>query len=213
VIILSICAALLVENFTAADIWKARGSVILGVNSLLALMCFAPVYGFFHRMTCADSWLFPRLDGEWDAEICSNWPRIRRTYEAARSKKEQFNAMADPLGPQEELERITKAKVTIKSSLLTIEVRLEPENSKRISKTRFVRPLWNKPERPELTYVFQQIDTGPISVTDETKHFGAGLLEYDSESGELFGEYWTQRAEKSGFNTAGKVTLRRRSQS
>lgn len=209
VIVLIICAMLLVENLSALGVWKARGTVIMGVNVLVLAMCHPTVYGVVHRITLADFWLFPRLDGEWDAEICSNWPRIRRTYEAARSKKEQFDAMSDPLGPAEETARITKAKVTIKSSLLTIEMRLEPENSKRNSTTRFVRPLWNRPQPPELTYVFKQIDPGPIAVTDDPEHFGAGLLHYDPVSKSLVGQYWTQRAERSGFNTAGRIALTR----
>lgn len=206
-IVLIICAMLLVENLSALEVWEARGTVIVGVNILVLAMCHPAVYGVIHRITLADFWLFPRLDGDWDAEISSNWPRIRRTYEAARSKKEQFDAMSDPLGPADETDRVTKAKVTIKSSLLTIEMRLEPENSKRNSTTRFVRPLWNPPLQPELTYVFQQIDPNPVAVTDEPEHFGAGLLHYDAVSKSLVGQYWTQRAERSGFNTAGRIML------
>lgn len=205
-----ICAIVLVEGgASSAEIWARRGSVILAVNLLVGALCIPRVFAVAHAISFAKYWWFPLLDGEWSAEIHSNWPRIRKMHEAARAKGARFDALADALSPTEQAEGITLAKVTIRSSLILFSFRLEPLGSVRISRSRFVRPLWRKPDLPELTYVYEQVDSGQVAATDARRHFGAGIICYDSDSDTLAGEYWTQRREDLGFNTAGTIRLTR----
>jgi hypothetical protein len=142
------------------------------------------------------------------AEIRSNWPRIKATMKAART-----SGRFDPLTGDVDSEAeggLTRAAVTIRTTLLNIRIRLTPENTQRVSKTRFVLPRWSKPQEPELSYLFEQVDDGPVQPTDERAHFGAAHLVYDEDSDTLRGEYWTERRGESGINTAGTIVLRRR---
>lgn len=65
-------------------------------------------------------------------------------------------------------------------------------------------------DAPELTYVYEQFDPGPIAVTDTKNHYGAGHLIYNAKQDQFAGEYWTQRNGDRGLNTAGTLVLRRR---
>ena len=192
---------------SAEDVWARRGMVVLALNVVVAALCIPSVFAIFHAVTFARFWWFPRPDGEWTAELRSNWPRIRRTYEAARSKRDVFDALTDPLVEGEA--EVVSAKVTIRSSLLLISIVLEPDGSERISRSRFVRPQWLKPALPELSYLYEQTDPKEVAPTDSRRHFGAGVVTYDAERDVIAGEYWTQRREEAGFNTAGTITMRR----
>lgn len=190
-----------------AEIWGARGAVILLINLLVIALNVRWILRLFHVVTFAKYWWFPWLDGEWEAEVRSNWPKIERTLEAARSK-ERFNPLAEEVDAGAP-GAVTFAAVTIKTSLLAIAMRLEPRETQRLSKSRFVLPCWRRPGDPELTYVYEQVDDGHVATTDAHRHFGAAHLVYDPDTDTLRGEYWTERRGESGINTAGTVVLRR----
>ena len=190
-----------------ARIWGARGAAVLLVNLLLVALAVPPVLRWIHRLSFAQHWWFPWLDGEWIAEIRSNWPRVRHTLEAARSGT-VFNAFTQEI-PETEEGALTLAQVTIRVRLVTMEIILKPQGTQRISKSRFVRPQWRKPLPPEISYVYEQIDDGALAVTDARRHFGAGHLVYDADTDTLRGEYWTQRRGDAGINTAGAIVLKR----
>ena len=208
--VITICGLIVVGQIgSAADVWARRGLVVLALDALVAALCVPRVFAIFHAVTLARLWWFPRLDGEWSAELRSNWPRIRRTFEAARARRAVFDALADPLTEDEAEAGLIQARVTIRSSLLVVSIELEPLGSSRISRSRFVRAQWLKPALPELAYLYEQIDAGIVAPTDGRRHFGAGVVVYDKERDEITGEYWTQRREDAGFNTAGTITMRR----
>jgi hypothetical protein len=191
-----------------AQIWGARGAVILILNLLLIVLNFRPLLRFIHIITFARHWWFPWLDGTWDAEIRSNWPTIERTLDAARSSR-RFDPLSHAAAPDAP-GALTRATVTIRTTLLAMTIRLVPEGTQRVSKSRFVRPRWVKPGEPELTYIYEQIDDGAIAVTDARRHFGAARLVYDADTDTLRGEYWTERRGETGINTAGMIVLKRR---
>jgi hypothetical protein len=195
---------------TPAQIWGYRGAVLIVVNGFVLALCIPKVFGIVHRITFAGAWLFPLLDGEWDAEIRSNWPRIRRTFEAARTHGPRFDASSDPLSPEEEAEGLILAKATIRSSLISISMKVEPVSSTRVSRTRFAMPQWRKPDLPELSYVYEQVDPGVIAQHDSRRHSGAGVVSYDPDADVIMGEYWTARSEHLGLNTAGTIRMVRR---
>jgi hypothetical protein len=195
---------------SSAEIWTRRGTVLLIVSALVTALSVPWVFGLLHTILFARFWWFPNLNGEWESTIRSNWPRIRKTFEAARDQVTSFDPMRDMLSDDEAGESVTRAKVTIRTSLILFSIKLEPVGSNRISRTRFVRPEWNKPALPELSYVYEQFDPDEVAQTDVRKHFGAGVVSYDADTDTLTGEYWTQRREDVGFNTAGTITLKRK---
>lgn len=206
----AVCLLLLVDaGATGASVWSKRTWFLAGLGGLLAALDISAVYRVVHKLILGDLWLFPLLDGKWDAVLTSNWPRIRRTYLTAKAGGPPFDVLSDSLTPDEEKEQFIEAEVTFKSSLFHISMVLRPKGSERVSRTRFARPLWRKHELPELSYVFEQEDPEPVAHTDDRKHFGAGILRYDSEDSKISGEYWNNRKEAAGFNTAGTIRMKR----
>lgn len=192
---------------SAEAIWARRSLIGTVLLLVLGLLNIPFVFGVVHRISFAQHWMFPRLDGRWKGELHSNWPRIERTFDTARKGGPPFDALTDELTPEEEGRRYTEADVTITSSLFLISMTLRPVGSERTSRTRFVRPLWRKPDRPELSYVYEQEDLAPVELTDVPEHFGAGIVRFDSEMGKLSGRYWTDRSWNAGLNTAGVIQL------
>lgn len=185
--------------------WPSKIGLL--ISGLIVLLSIRPVLRGLHLITFAKYWWFPWLDGEWRAEIRSNWPKVQRMYLAAKHDVPQFDALAAP--PTDADELVTMALVTIKSSLFEISIEITPEGTDKISRTRFVRPRWAKPDRPELSYVYAQLDNAVLVPTDTREHFGAGIIEYIERTGELSGHYWTNRKAQAALNTAGTIIMRR----
>lgn len=194
---------------SAEMIWARRNLIGTILLVTLGLLNIPLVFALFHYVFFARFWMFPRLDGKWKGQLYSNWPRIERTFDTARNGGPPFNAITDQLTPEEEARRYVEAEVTITSSLFLIVMTLRPVGSQRASRTRFVRPLWRSPDRPELSYVYEQEDQQPVSLTDVPEHFGAGIIRYDAETADLFGKYWNDRRADAGLNSAGMIRLTR----
>lgn len=210
VVLASVCLFIFLDGgASTVELWARRGFFVMLVLGVLGALSIPSVFGFFHKLTFAKYWMFPLLDGHWKAELCTNWPRIRRTYNSAKSGGPPFDALVDPLSDAEEQERFVEADVIIRSSLFMISLTLRTGGAKRVSRTRFVRPLWRSEELPELSYVFEQEDFGALAKTDARKHYGAGIVRYDPTTEALTGEYWNDRREDAGLNTAGTIHMRR----
>lgn len=128
-------------------------------------------------------------------------------YLAAKRDVPQFDAIAAPLTDADEL--VTMASVTIQTSLFEISIEITPDGTNKVSRTRFVRPRWAKPDRPELSYVYAQLDNAALAPTGTRQHYGAGIVEYIERTGELAGHYWTNRKAQAALNTAGTIVMRR----
>ena len=128
-------------------------------------------------------------------------------YKAAKRETPKFDALAAPLTEADEL--VTMASVTIESSLFDISIEITPDGTKKVSRTRFVRARWAKPDRPELSYVYEQLDNATLAPTDARQHHGAGVVEFIAKTGELSGHYWTNRKAEAALNTAGTIVIRR----
>lgn len=175
VIVVTLALLALVDGGESSlEIWGRRGAVMVVVSTLVAIMSIPQVFAFFHWLLLAKYWWFPRLDGEWDATIRSNWPRIRKTYHTARDDGARFDAIGGALSDEEKKESVTRARVTIKSSLILFSIELKPENSKRISRTRFVRPIWVKPSLPELSYIYEQFEPEEVGPYGRAPPFRRG---------------------------------------
>lgn len=194
----------------SASVLAARYIVPTVIIILLLLLNLPVMFEIVHKLTFAKYWLFPNLNGDWDAVIITNWPRIRRTYESAKNGGPPFDSITDKLTVNEEANRVSKANVTIKSSLFSFSMIVRPVGTVRESRTRFVRPARLNDGLSELSYVFEQIDPDSVETTDSKKHFGAGVVVYDPDTDEIRGDYWSDRREDAGLNTAGTIRMSRK---
>lgn len=191
---------------TPADILKWSSRIVTLLTCLSLLLSWTPALRFVHWITLGRLWWFPWLEGQWRAEIRSNWPKIERLYEAAKGKGRRFDALTEPITEADS--KVTGADVRIKVGLFEIEIEIVPDGTERCSTTDYVRPSWTKPERPKLSYVYTQVDPLPVAPTDTRMHSGAGIVQVMS-NGELRGEYWTNRKGENGLNTSGTIIIRR----
>lgn len=191
---------------TSADLIKWWGRIVTFLTCLGLLLNWTPALRFVHWATLGRIWWFPWLDGKWRAEIRSNWPQVERLYLAAKGSAPQFDALTEPITKADE--KVTGADVTIKVGLFEMEIEIVPDGTEKCSTTDYVRPSWEKPKKPKLSYVYIQIDQLPVAPTDTRMHSGAGIVEFMS-SGELRGEYWTNRKGENGLNTSGTIIIRR----
>lgn len=189
------------------DLFDWSSKIALLISVLIVLLSIRPILRVLHLVTFARHWWFPWLDGEWRAEIRSNWPRVERLYKAAKRETPKFDALASPLADGDEL--VTMASVTIETSLFDISIAIRPDGTSKVSRTSFVRARWAKPDLPQLSYVYKQEDTAAHAPTDARQHHGAGIVEFDSKSGKLSGHYWTDRKAEAALNTAGTIVMRR----
>lgn len=208
-LVIVICVGLLRFGYaeTPRDLLEWSSKIALFISGAIILLSIRPVLRALHLITFAQHWWFPWLDGKWRAEIRSNWPKVERMYKAAKREVPKFDALAAPLTEADEL--VTWASVTIESSLFDISIEITPDGTNKVSRTRFVHARWAKPDRPELSYVYSQVDTAALPPTDTRRHYGAGIVEFISATGELSGHYWTDRKADAALNTAGTILLRR----
>jgi len=207
-IVVLICAVLLGYGYadTPNDLLEWSSKIALVISGLIVLLSIRPVLRTLHAVTFAKYWWFPWLDGEWRAEIRSNWPKVERMYLAAKQETAKFDAMTAPPATADEL--VTMAFVTIESSLFGMSIEITPDGTNKISRTRFVRPRWARPDRPELSYVYLQTDPTLLASTDARQHYGAGIVEFIEKTGELTGHYWTNRNAEAALNTAGTIVMK-----
>ena len=77
-------AALLLTSGSASALWKVQGVVVAVVNALIFLLTLRPVFLWLYRISKAELWWFPLLDGKWTGEVRSNWHRVKAQMEAAQ---------------------------------------------------------------------------------------------------------------------------------
>jgi hypothetical protein len=191
----------------AISLWEYGDAIVSMVSLGVLMLTLRPVFLFLYRHSFADRWCFPLIDGEWSGELRSNWPRVHAMMLASKGERSPFDTLSDEL-PDGEL--VTRLEATVTCSLLDIVMEVRIPDSKRFSRTIFVRPQWIRPSAPVITYVYDQVDHGDIAVTDAPRHRGSGVLEYDRSSDQLRGEYWTNRQASKGLNTAGSVIFSRK---
>jgi hypothetical protein len=189
------------------QVWGAKSILLAIPNGLIFLLTIRFVFRWVHRVTFARFWLFPLLDGEWEGEVHSNWPRIRAMMEAARGAAPSFNVLSDRIPEHVEVQPVP-IRATIESGLLDIKIKLV------MSETRYSHTVFVKPERlangkSRLYYVYQQQEDAAVDVTDTSRHQGAACLDFDPVTGVLSGIYWTERKSELGLNTAGRIRLQR----
>lgn len=195
----------LVDPHAAEGLWGLKGAVLGAPTLIIFLLTIRPIFRWVHGASFARVWLFPLLDGEWEGEVHSNWPRIEAMMIAARDDGPRFNAMSDELPQQPPIPISAK----IVSGLFDYRIVLRMSDT-RWSYTVFVKPVWCKPDLPRLYYVYRQQEDGQVVVTDRQQHTGAAYLDFHADAETLAGAYWTERQSELGLNTAGRIRLRRK---
>lgn len=157
---------------------------VLGQTSLFARICRLP----FLRE------ILPDLDGRWEGEVQSNWPRTQQR---------------EGLGSADLLPR--RATITIKARLLSVTVVLDTKDGYSSSKAVLVGISRDEAsDRCRLAYVYENT-TPNQEQTDESSHLGSAILTLGERDGQgvLQGRYWTNRNWSRGLNTAGIACFRK----
>lgn len=89
-----VCLVIIFQGGDAVtSVLAARYIVPTVTITFLLLLNIPVIFGIVHKLTFAKYWLFPNLNGDWDAVIVTNWPRILRTYESAKNGGPPFDAI------------------------------------------------------------------------------------------------------------------------
>lgn len=138
--------------------------------------------------------MLPALDGRWEGELRSNWPR---TQQGGASEP------ADLL--------VRRATMIIKARLLSVSIVLDTEDGYSTSRAVLVGVARDTAsDRCRLAYVYENT-TPNQDQTDESSHLGAAMLTLDERGREVIleGRYWTNRNWSRGLNTAGIARFRK----
>lgn len=197
------------------DVTMPGRYAILFINLLLVALSLKLVWrtAWRHLKPLRD-W-FPDLNGTYEVELQHNWPIQSRLLEAA-AKGEPFDPrLPDTVIP--ELGSVTlKAKIDLGFYAVRMTMwseRIENGETKidrsRSLTTTLIRPCDGHPHR--LVYTYQQVNRRDrVGPSDDTSFEGSAILNIeDVESGELRGQYWTNRAWHKGLSTAGNIVLKR----
>jgi hypothetical protein len=158
-----------------------------------------------------NEWIYPDLNGDWDVELKSNYPRIDALLKSAKG-------VAPPVDFRSENESLLpelgtyKMRARIRQSWAEIEMELwNPAIAGPIkeSKTLIVEPFRGKGGRHGLAYVFEQTNETDV-VSDDSKFRGAAWIERHRDDINVFcGRMWTDRMWRLGMNTAGDLRFTR----
>lgn len=156
---------------------------------------------------------YPDLNGVWDVEVSSNWPRIDAMIQAARGT-----------GPNIDVNSATEAQLppllavnleaTITQRWSRIDIILCPLAGSagpiKESKADIVEPFKREDGTRGLGYIFEQenIGQGPH---DDPRFRGAGWIVQDRKDPNVMtGRMWTDRRWRQGLNTAADLRFVRR---
>lgn len=154
---------------------------------------------------------FPDLNGEWDVELSSNWPRQYHLIQAAAGFDGNFDIRTCPEADLAPLQ-LVKLKAEISQTWWGFEMTMwNPQADTPIegSDTIMVEPFPAKGLKPAgISYFYKQRNQ-TSNVSDDTEFFGAARLTYDHKSDKLIGLTWTARMWPRAMNTAGPITFTR----
>ena len=185
---------------------------VLGVQAVVAIIFLTPAWRLVW-LICPplNRWFFPDLNGEWDVEGQTNWPRIDATLKAANGEIANIDmrngeeSVLPLLGNTLMRARITQSWVNIKVTLWNPKG-LGPIKE---SHTLSVQPFRGDEGRHGLVYVFEQENDTTV-VSDDRKFLGAARIVLDRDDIKLLcGQMWTDRMWRRGMNTAAEIRFRR----
>lgn len=169
---------------------------------------WAPWRVLWRMIPALNRWVFPDLNGIWLGTTGSNWPTIKKMFEAAQAHRTIDKIDKDELHSTPEQHDAIALQITASLFSIKLAAGLSSTDGQSCSVT--AKPRRDQHSgRIHLNYVYEQSTPDP-SITDGDQHMGAAELTIDLddlEKGE--GVYWTRRSWKIGLNTAGSLELRR----
>lgn len=199
-------------TFNWLGLTPATSWTILAVQAVIAAIFLTPLWRLVWRWTPLGRWFYPDLNGEWDVEVRTNWPRIDATLRAANGETGPVDvrlADEDTLPP---LQSMTLRATIVQSwARMRIDVRNPSGDSPiKASKTVAVEPFRGEEGRHGLIYVFEQ-ESANTSVADDRIFYGAARIVVDQSGPDILcGSMWTDRMWRRGMNTAAEVRFVRR---
>jgi hypothetical protein len=193
---------------------------VLGL--LIGIFFLKPVWRRVWQYPIIGPWfsrnVFPDLNGEWDVEMFSNFPRIEAMKNAAKDASlARYDADKDyenvKLMPVKTFE---KAVIDQNWGGVTMTLHPKPNSSDPGAKaedsvTIAFDLLRDGAGRPQIAYVFvQKNKLNNLASTDVPEFLGAAVLTVNEGATQLQGTYFNARSLAKGFNTAGKLTLTKR---
>jgi hypothetical protein len=195
--------------------WNISIAKSISVVGILAVVItIKPIWRAIWKIPGVNKW-FPDLSGTYDVELQHNWPIQARLLEAATGgapfDPRKPDAVMPPLG-------VVNLKAKIDAGFYSVQVTMWSEKKtdesvvierSRTLSTTLLRPCDGYPHR--LIYTYQQVNQRQrIATTDDTVFEGSAILNIENiESGEIRGQYWTNRAWHKGLSTAGNIVFRR----
>lgn len=189
------------------------GWTVLGVQALVALFFATPLWRFFWWLIPPlKRRVYPDLNGLWDVELDTNWPRIDALLKAANHEAAAIDmrigdeTILPPLGKMMLRARIRQSWIAMKVELWNP----KDEGPIRESQTISVDPFRGKDGRHGLSYFFEQENATDV-VSDDIEFMGAArLVQSRDNSNVLCGRMWNDRMWRRGMNTAADVRFTRR---
>lgn len=178
---------------------------------LLCLILWNPIWRKIWQMLPSLNNWFPDLNGVWDVELRSNWPRQLQILNAASSASCSFDIRQ---APEPDLAPMTpfQLRAEISQTWWSFEMRIfNPSANSPIkeSNTISVEPIAKSGLRdPGICYFYKQ-ENNTDSLSDDTEFYGAARLFYVSDKDRLEGLFWTARMWRRGMNTAGTIVFTR----
>lgn len=178
------------------------------VQAFVTIIFVTPAWRFFWWLVPPLSrWIYPDLNGHWDVELHTSWPRIDALLKAANHETPALDmrlcneTSLPPLGKIE-------LRAHIRQSWLSMKIEVwDPKDSGPIkeSQTLVVEPMRGTHGRHGLAYIFEQ-ENATDSVSDDSKFTGAArLMQNRDEPHILSGRMWNDRMWRRGMNTAADV--------
>lgn len=157
--------------------------------------------------------LFPVLHGDWEFTLKSNWPIIERLKDSASSTTQVFNLLSENTELPSLLELKFKAKIKQTWFTTRVEFLADDGSALKHSGTLSVELMNQTETEPKrVAWVYRQQNkqgaSVPLALSDEAYFLGAAFM-HITDSQELEGHYWTNRAWHRGLNAAGTISGKR----
>lgn len=191
--------------------------IALIVSSLITIFLYSFLWQLLWKMPFIGVFLqkrfFHNLNGEWTAELQSNWPIVNAMKQAATSKDTVFNPLDVDNLP--DLANV-KFDVKIKQNWFRTDVIFSTNDQTPllISKTISVELFKGEDGSQSLAWVFEvknkQGNGSGFSSTDVDEYKGAAMLDINDDGNKMDGTFWQNRSWRRGLNAAGLITLHRK---
>jgi SMODS-associating 2TM, beta-strand rich effector domain len=188
---------------------------VVAVQAVVTIIFATPLWRAVWRwFPSLNHYVYPDLNGEWDVELETNWPRIDRTLKAANGEELPIDMRE---GPEEALPALGNMvmRARIKQTWLTMKMDLwNPAglgaSPIRESQTLLVAPFQGEDGRHGLAYIYEQENATDV-VSDDAKFKGAAWIVRDRDDPNvLCGRMWNDRMWRRGMNTAAELRFTRR---